>query len=130
MPSATNLVIKDAAAVDRTFTLYSPSAGDSSLATWKYKKGDVPTAYPTITAMAAPTAAKSRKLTLKLRDPASHLDPATGLVKVVGFAELNVTVSVPDEFPDSKRDDFVAFIANAFSHVLVKAMLRDALPAV
>lgn len=129
MPQATDLVIKNAAAVDKTFTLYSPAAGDSSLATWKLKEGTIGTVFPALTMLARSSGGTDRNVSIKLRVPSSYEDSVTGLTNVGSAFEMNVTVSVPGNYPEAKKDDAVAFASNLMGLAFTKAVIRDALSA-
>lgn len=127
MPQAIDLVINNGAGtpVPKTFTLYAPSAGDNSLATWKLKEGSIGSVFPVITATARPTGNKSRKLQLKFRLPSSYTDTVTGLTLVGSAFEFDGSCSVPDDFPEALKPDAVAFTKNLLSHALIQAMMRD-----
>jgi hypothetical protein len=129
MPQAIDLVLKNAAAVDKTFVLYNPSAGDNSLANWKLKEGSISSVFPWITALARVTANKSRTAQIKFRMPSSFTDTVTGLTQVGSACEVNISVSVPDEFPEALKADMVAFTGNLVNHALIKSIMRDAIPA-
>jgi hypothetical protein len=129
MPAAIDLVVNNAAAVAKTFTLLSPAAGNGSNAEWANKVGTIAGVFPRFTAQANSTGNQSRKLTLKLRIPSSYTETVTGLTRVASAYEANVTISVPNDFPESYKDDAVAFTSNLLAHATVKAMMRDALPA-
>lgn len=131
MPQATDLVIKNGAGtpVDKTFTLMAPAAGDNSVATWALKEGTISSVFPKITALARKTTNQSRTLQVKLRLPSSYTDTVTGLTKVASAFEFNGSISVPDDFPENLKPDAVAFTANLLNHALIKAMMRDAVPA-
>lgn len=130
MPQAVNLVVKNGATtpVDKTFTLMTPAAGDGGLAIWALKEGTIASVFPQFTASATSNA-RGRKLKLKLRLPSSFSDAVTGLTQVGSRAEMNVDINVPDDFPETLKDDFVAFCTNLANHALVKSMMRDAYPA-
>ena len=131
MPQATDLVINNGAStpVAKTFTLMAPAAGDNSLATWKLKEGTISSVFPLITALARQTGNQSRTAQIKLRVPSSYTDTVTGLTKVGSAFEANVSVSVPDDFPEALKSDAVAFTANLVNAALIKSMMRDASPA-
>lgn len=129
MPQATNLVVKNGTNVDKTFTLISPAAGDGGIASWALKEGSIASVFPLFTASAGKTSNRSRQLRLKYRLPSSYTDTVTGLTNVGSAAEVNITVSVPDDFPESLKDDFVAFATNLPATTLVKSMIRDAYSA-
>ena len=129
MPQATDLVIKNAAAVDKTFKLYSPAAGDNSLATWKLQEGTIGSVFPTLTTSARKTGNASRKLQGKLKIPSSYTDTVTGLTQVGSGFEFDFSASVPDNFPEALKADAVAFAKNVIAHALIQEMMRDGLGA-
>lgn len=129
MPQATNIVVKNAAAVDKTFTLLSPAPGYGAPAEWALREGATSVAYPTLTLSAVRTQNRSRKVAIKIRKPATYMSVATGLPVVSSALEFNGTVSVPDDFPDDQKDDGIAFVANLIGSPLVKSCMRDGLPA-
>lgn len=129
MPQAANLVVKNAASVDKTFTLLTPAPGYGSPAEWALKEGATSTAYPVITLAASKTQNRSRKVAIKVRVPAVYVSVATGLPIVSSTLEFNSTVSVPNDFPEIQKDDAVAYITNTLATALVKACMRDGLPA-
>lgn len=131
MPQAVDLVINNGAGtpVAKTFTLMAPAAGDNSLATWKLKEGTISSVFPLITALARQTGNQSRTAQIKLRVPSSYTDTVTGLTKVGSAFEANISVSVPDDFPEALKNDAVAFAANLVNATLIKSMMRDASPA-
>ena len=131
MPQAVDLVLKNGAGtpVDKTFTLYAPAAGDNSLALWKLKEGVIASVFPSITALARATGNNSRLTQIKLRIPSSYTDTVTGLTKVGSAFELNLSCTVPDDYPESLKADAVAFSRNLMAHALIQAMLRDCIPA-
>lgn len=127
MPQATNLTIKNGAAVDKIFELISPAAGDGGIAEWALREGAISSVFPRITLSAA-KAAKGRNAKLKVRVPSSYNDAVTGLTNVASAAEFNATYSVPADFPESKKDDYIAYVTNTVNSALMKACGRDALP--
>lgn len=128
MPQAQDLVIKNAAGADKTFSLISPSAGDGGLATWVLKEGTISSVFPKLTAMARPGVG-TRVLTVKFRMPSSYTDTVTGLTNVGSGTLFSVQVVIPDNFPEALKNDFVAFATNALRTTLLTAMIRDAVPA-
>lgn len=129
MPQATNLTIKNAASVDKTFTLLTPASGYNSLAEWALKEGATSVVYPTLSLAAHKTKNRSRKVAVKCRKPATYTSVATGLPVVSSVLEVNVTVSVPDDYPDDQKDDAIAYATNALRTTLIMACMRDGLPA-
>lgn len=133
MPSAIDLTIDNGAGtpVNKTFTLLRPSAGDNSLAAWALKEGTISAVFPTITALARPTGdkLKGRRTIIKFKLPSSYTDSVTGLTKVGSGFELDVTATIPDDFPEALKDDAVAFSTNLFAEALIQSMIRDGQPA-
>lgn len=129
MPSAANLTINNAAAVAKTFTLLAPAPGYGVPAEWALKEGLTSVAYPTISLAASKTSNRSRKTATKVRVPAVYVSVATGLPVVNSVFEVNIAASVPDDFPESQKDDAVAYAKNAFAHALIMACVRDGFPA-
>lgn len=129
MPAAANLVLNNAAAVAKTFTLQTPASGDGGIAEWALQEGTIRGVFPRVTAQARRTGNQSRKLTLKATIPSSYTDTVTGLTRVASAFQFNGEFSVPDDFPEAKKDDAVAFISNLVADELVKSMFRDGLPA-
>lgn len=128
MPQQTNLTIKDGSNVDKTFTAMTPAAGDGGIASWALKEGTIASVFPVLTAMSRKTT-NGRALRVKLQVPSSYTDAVTGLTNVGSRAEVNSNYSMPSDFPEAKKDDFVAFAVNAPNTALFKAMIRDALGA-
>lgn len=129
MPQAADIVINNGAAVAKTFTLYAPSASDSSVAQWKLKEGTIASVFPSITTSARSTGNQSRKMQGKLRIPSSFTDTVTGLTKVGSAFEFDFSASVPDDYPESLKADAIAFAKNLVANAIVQAQMRDGLPA-
>jgi hypothetical protein len=115
--------------VAKTFTLYTPAAGDNSVAEWGLKEGVISSVFPRVTALARRTGNASRKVQLKLRIPSSYTDTVTGLTKVGTAFEADISCSVPDDYPESLKADAIAFTKNLVAHALIQSMIRDGLPA-
>lgn len=130
MPQAANITVQNGSAVNKTFTLMSPAAGDGGLTRWALKEGAAPVAFPRLTLLARATTNKSRKVQVKFTHPYSYTDTTTGLVKAGPQFEFNGDFTIPDEFPESMRNDAVAFVANLTASTLVKECYRDGYPAV
>lgn len=126
MPQAIDLVVKNGAtpAVDKTFTLISPAAGDGAIATWALKEGSISAVFPKLT-LSARKGQKSRLLTIKFAMPSSYTDNVSGLTNVGSAAEMNVTFKVPDDFPEARKDDQVAFCLNLMNTPLLKSCIKD-----
>lgn len=129
MPQAANLTVKNAANVDKTFTLLSPAPGYGAPAEWALREGATSVVYPSFSLAASKTQNRSRKVAVKVRVPAVYVSVATGLPVVSSSMEFNGTLSVPDDFPDAQKDDGIAYTTNILTTVLVKSCMRDGLPA-
>lgn len=129
MPQATNLIVKNATNVDKTFTLLSPAPGYGSPAEWALREGATSVVYPFFSLAASKTQNRSRKVAVKVRVPAVYVSVATGLPVVSSSMEFNGALSVPDDFPDAQKDDAVAYVTNILTTAFVKGCFRDGLPA-
>ena len=128
MPQAIDLIVQNGAAVNKTFTLISPAAGDGGVAQWALKEGTISAVFPAFTSSSS-SKPKGRNLKLKFTHPSSYTDAVTGLTMVNNRAEINISVSIPSDFPEASKNDFVAFCANLINHAFVKSLIRDAVPA-
>lgn len=132
MPQAIDIVINNGAStpVSKTFTLIAPAAGDGSYANWRLKEGTISSVFPAIAVKATQNArGTGRKVNVKFRLPSSYTEQVTGLTKVGSAFDFNVDVTVPDDFPESLKNDAVAFATNLMNTALIKACVRDAVPA-
>nr|QDH88084.1 MAG: hypothetical protein H2Bulk35476_000003 [Leviviridae sp.] len=131
MPQAIDLVINNGAGtpVAKTFTLMAPAAGYNAIAAWALKEGTIASVFPKITVLARPTGNASKKSQIKLVLPSSYTDTVTGLTKVGSAYEADISVSVPDDFPEALKNDAVAFTKNLVSHALIQSVMRDGSPA-
>jgi hypothetical protein len=129
MPAAVNLVLKNAAAADKTFELLQPAAGDNSVAKWALKEGTISSVFPFVTASARQTGNASRLMQGKLRIPSSYTDTVTGLTKVGSGFEFNFTATVPEDYPEALKNDAIAFAKNLIANAVMQACIRDGLPA-
>lgn len=131
MPQAQDIIINNGAQtpVAKTFTLISPAAGDGSYANWRLKEGTISTIFPRIAIAARANGNRARKANIKLQIPSSYTDSVTGLTKVGSSFDFSVDVTVPDDFPEGLKNDAVAFATNLMASAIVKAVIRDAVPA-
>lgn len=130
MPQAADITVKNGAGtpIDKTFSLISPAAGDSGIAMWALKEGAISGVFPQLTAQARVTKT-SRVLKVKFRLPSSFTESVTGRTMVGSRAEMNVDFTVPEDFPEALKSDYVAFSVNLLNSTLLKSMIRDAYPA-
>lgn len=129
MPQAVDITVNNGAGtpVAKTFTLLEPAASGGSSAKWALKEGDNWNTFNKIEASSRPNAQKdAQKLQLTYSFPATYVDAASTLTLVKDQAVVNVSVTIPNDFPEAKKDDLVAFTANLTNSTLVKAMIRDA----
>jgi len=131
MPQAADIVINNGAGtpVPKTFTLIAPAAGDGSYANWRLKEGTISTVFPRIAMSARANGNSARKANIKLQIPSSFMDSVTGLTKVGSAFDVNIDVTVPDDFPEALKNDAVAFTSNLLANAIVKAVIRDAFSA-
>lgn len=132
MPQAIDLILNNGAItpVAKTFALLTPASGDNSSALWALKEGTISKVFPTIEVSTRRNASgNARKCMLTMKVPSSYTEAATGLTAVGSAAVINVTATVPADFPEALKNDFIAFFSNAAGNSLIKACLRDALPA-
>jgi hypothetical protein len=130
MPAAADIVINNGAGtpVAKTFTLVAPAAGDNSFANWRLKEGTISSVFPAIAVLARANGS-ARKANIKLRIPSSYTDAVSGLTKVGSAFDMNVDVTVPDDFPEALKADAAAFATNLMANAIIKAVIRDAVPA-
>lgn len=132
MPQAVDIVIKNGAAtpVDKTFALIAPAAGDGSYANWRLREGVISSVFPRIAIKAMENAGKTaRKANIKLQIPSSYMESVTGLTKVGSGFDLDITVTVPNDYPEALKNDAVAFTSNLMNVPMVKAIIRDSFSA-
>lgn len=129
MPQATDLIIKNAAGVNKTFVLITPAAGDGGVARWALKEGTISSVFPTITSSATSTSRNARNAHIKIHVPSSFTDSVTGLTNVAGGPEANLKVAMPNDFPEAMKPDWVAYVVGAVQTALMQAVIKDATPA-
>lgn len=139
MPQAIDLVIKNAAGTDKTFSLITPAAGYGSLATWYLKEGAISSVFPQLTALARPSQKKvvgkaqqsssAQHLSIRFRMPSSFVDTGSGLTFAGATWEMNVNVVVPNAYPESLKADAAAYATNALRTALLLSMMKDGTPA-
>lgn len=125
MPQIANITVKNAALVDKTFTVLTPAGGDGGVARFAIREGTAPAAFPVASVVARATTNGSRKTTVKVNVPQSYVDPVSGLVKKGPAFEMNVDASMPDSYPESMRDDAVAYGVNFLASTLMRDTLRN-----
>jgi hypothetical protein len=130
MPAAANMVLNNAAAVAKTFTLLQPSAGLNSNAEWALQEGAIVGVFPRITSQVrVNTSGKSRVSQHKLIVPQAIVDSTTSTTQVGARFECNLTVTVPDAFPTASRADAAAYLKNYVANAIAQAIIQDAIPA-
>jgi hypothetical protein len=129
MPQAVDITINNGAGtpVAKVFSLLEPAASGGSSAKWALKEGANWLVFPKIEASSRKNGNRdAQKLAMTFTFPSSYIDAASTLTVVKDNAVVNISVTIPDDYPEAKKDDLVAFTANAMNHTLVKAMVRDA----
>lgn len=128
MPIATDLTINNGAAVAKVYTLLSPSAGLGSNAEWALKEGTISSVFPRLTMQSRLSPNNARVSQVKFKIPSSYNDAVTGLTRVASAFEFNGTVTVPNDFPEAKKADAIAYLSNIFANAMVKDSLKDGIP--
>lgn len=132
MPQATDIVVNDGLAtpVARTFALITPAGGDGSPALWQFKSGANSSVFPSIQLSARPNASKTgRKVDYTIKVPSAVVNSTTGTTTAGPAMVANVTVTVPNDFPEAGKNDAVAFISNVALHALIRQCIRDGVSA-
>lgn len=129
MPQATDLIIKNAAGVDKTFALMTPASGDGGIARWALKEGTISSVFPTVTVSANTSPRDARQCHIKIHVPSSYTDSVTGLTNVATGCEFNGKMAIPNTFPEASKADWVAYVSGIISHALMKAVYKDGFPA-
>lgn len=125
MPQAANIVVNNAAAVAKTFTLLNPSAGLNSEARWALKEGSNASVFPRMSAvLRADSSVKGTAGVFKISMPQSYTDTTTGLVKRGSAAEFVMTNKIPDDWPESLKADWKAYIKNTLAEANVQSFLE------
>ena len=128
MPQAADIIVKNAAGTDKTFTLVAPAAGDGSIAQWALKEGAISSVFPQYTASST-SSSRGRNAKMKFALPSVYTDNQTGLSMVRNRAESNWSFSIPHDFPEDMKADWVAYNVGLFSAGLTKALMKDAVSA-
>jgi hypothetical protein len=126
MPQAADFTINNGAGtpVAKTFTLLAPASGLNSLAQWELREGGNSTVFPRFNAvLRLDPSVKGYSSVVKHRYPSAFTDTTTGLVKPASVAEFVGTVKMPDDFPETDKAHFVAYVVNGMAHALWKQFL-------
>jgi len=123
-----NLIIKNAAGTDKTFTALVPAAGDGSIAKWALQEGLTSAAWPHIMAVSTANGALSRKGTVRMTVPYAYIDPVTSLPVVTDSFFGKIETVLPANLPEALRPDAAAFFGNMAALAVMKAFWRDAYP--
>lgn len=133
MPQAPQtLVVKDANLNDVTYDLIAPAAGYGAVAEYASKLGaTVRSAYKRFTILVRDSKGpKASKITqMKVTMPFTRLDLLSNTQIVAGRAEMNITVTLPADYPVDDIPNFVAHAQNLLQTTLVTAVLTDGGPA-
>lgn len=123
MPQATDLVLKNGAAVAKTFSLAQPASGTSS-AIWYLREGANPSVYPNVEMSSQKGATPAtRKVKLTVRVPVASVD-SSGATRSIAAMTFDITAAVPDLVPDASRDDAIAFVSESLAASLIKASFK------
>lgn len=117
MPQAANLVLKDAAGVDKTFVLAQPASGNSP-AIWYLQEGANKTVWPKIEASSAKAGSgNARKVKWTLTVPEAAVD-AQGVTRPSAKQFSTMDHTTPDLVSAGVTLDAVAFQKNLSAHAL------------
>lgn len=123
MPQAIDLVLKNSAAVNKTFALATP-AGPNGSALWYLREGANPGVFPKIECSSSTAAGKAgRKVKLSLNLPATVVS-TSGTTTVAARMSFNLDVTIPDLVPDAQRDDAIAFVKDLVASALMVSVFK------
>lgn len=124
MPKATDLSLKNAAAVIKTFALAAPAAGTSP-AVWFLREGANQSAFASleISSRKSGGGSNARRVQISLVVPIVGVN-ASGATVRIGQMPIKVDAVVPDSIPDTTRDDAIAYVGSALADALVKASIK------
>lgn len=123
MPQAINIVIKNDAAVDKTFDLATPSSGNLP-AVWLLREGANQGVFPKVEVSARKNGnGDARKVQITLQVPFPVTD-STGIVRKGGTLVFNIDAVVPDLVPDPLRDTAIAYVGNLLQNTLIKETIK------
>lgn len=123
MPQAIDLVLKNAAAEEKTFSLASP-AGPGGSAIWYLREGANPSIFPKVecsSSVAAGGSGRKVKLSFNLAAPTVNASGATVSSAKMSF---NLDVTVPDLVPDAQRDDAIAYVKDLVATALMASVFK------
>lgn len=124
MPQATDIVIKNGSAVDKTFGLATPAGSPGVPGQWFLREGANPSVHARILISSKKlTTGAGQKLSITLSVP-SPVTNGEGVVKSAANMVFNIDAAVPDFVPDGVRDDAIAYVGNLLATNLVKQSLK------
>lgn len=125
MPQATDLSLKNAAGVAKTFALAAPAAGTQP-GVWFLREGGSQAGFPSLenSARRSGTTGNNRRVQLSLVVPVMGVNPSTGNPTRISAMTIKVDAVVPELVPDATRDDAIAYIGSALADTLVKSSIK------
>lgn len=125
MPTMANIIVKNAAAVDVTFTAIAGSAGDKLPAMWLNNASSTVRAnrQKAMLEVHDNGNGSSRVLTANVSIPYTQV--VDGVEKVVAVQQYKLVGSQPKGIPDSVITDGSTIALNLFSSALVKASAAE-----
>lgn len=125
MSTFANIVINNNAAVAKTFTAVSPSGGFGGVpALWQLKEGAHVGVFSIIKCSSKSTS-NAKKVHWTMRFPYSYTDSNTGLVKAGSSMNVELMITVPDDYPEAAKLDPAAFVKNLTAHALFQETAKD-----
>lgn len=123
MPQATDLTLKNAAAVNKTFALATPASATAP-AVWFLREGANQSIFPKVE-ISSDRIAKGdgRKVKATVRVPTPVVD-SNGVTRSSGEFLFVIDGTVPALVPDSIRDDAIAYVGSLITAALVKEIFK------
>lgn len=123
MPQATDLTLKNAADVDKTFALAAPASGNAP-AVWFLREGANQSVFPKVEISSDRIVkGEGRKVKATVRVPTPVID-SNGVTRSSGEYLVNIDGTVPALVPDGVRDDAIAYVASLVAAALFQDILK------
>lgn len=125
MPTAANITVKKAdGTTDILWSVVAASGGDKSPAVFRSLTTSGSNGmHPELRVSSAQTASNTgRKVQYQMTFPHVYTDSTTGLVKVDTRANMQATIFVPADMPDTDLAEFAAQMGNLLASSLIKSV--------
>lgn len=129
MHQMANIVVKNAANQDVTYTALTPSAGDQTLATWRALGSAVPLMAPALSVKTTYNQARNaRRVTINGVFPV--VSSVGGVDTVTAKRPFTLETTVPLNISVAAATDQATIMANLFKNALLQEILSDGYNAV